>query len=174
MSTTVENISTAAAVVGLVVAALSALAAFRSAASAQAAQRWAEDASRRLALYNLSRAANDTLVELQRVLSRSQQACLAYDSLSVFSGSHQNAGIEAAKSNAKAHAERAQQLAEYARLFVDGTSKLKDAPSEEFDRVQLQLAAGLAEIAALREELDRTVSTVESQNSQFRERVLAR
>ena len=50
-------------------------------------------------------------------------------------------------------AARAQELAKYAKLFVDPGAKLRDTPPEEIDRVQLKLSATLSEIAAVHEEL---------------------
>ena len=174
MSVDSEVISATAAVISLVVSALATGAAFRSADSARSAQRSADEAAQRLGLFNISRTASDVLVELQRIQGRAQQAKSAYQTLAVFSGSYQNSGIEQSKTEVDAQFKRAHELAEYARLFTDGGPKLLSAPPEEFDRVLLRLTATLSEITALREELDRTIASVEAQNSQYRERVVSR
>lgn len=174
MNIETEIISATTAVISLVVGALATLAASRSADSARAAQRFSEQAAKRLQLFAVAHTASDTLVEHQRVRARVEQAAIAYDTLGAFSRSYQNAGIEECKKNAAANADRARVLAEYAELFADGAQKLSEAPSEELDRVQVKLAAALSEIRALREELDREVATVDARNAQHRERALSR
>lgn len=174
MSSTTEIISTTAAVFALIIAALSALAAFRSADSARSAQRSADEVARRLQLFNVSRTATDALLELQRVLSRAEQALIAYDTLGVFSGSYKNSGNEECKAKVQARVQRARDIAEYATLFVDSGSKLEQAPSDEIDRVQLKVSASHREITAIREELDRDVASTEAQNAQYRDRALSR
>lgn len=174
MSDTTEVVSAAAAVIGLVVGALSTLAAFRAADSARSAQRAADEAAHRVDLFTISRTASDVLVELQRIVVRSQDAKGAYQTLAVFSGSYQNSGIEQAKSNVETQSRRAHELAEQARLFIDGDSKLRGAPPEEIDRVQLRLAANLSEIVAIREELERTLASAEATNAQYRAKAISR
>ena len=153
---------------------LSALAAFRSADSSRAAQRSAEEAARRNALLTVARTAADVLAELQRVKSRSQQAKIGYDTLRAFSGSYEHTGIEEAKTKVSSLQARAQEPAGYAKLWADPGAKLRDTPPEETDRVQLKLSAYLSDIAAVREELDLTVASVEAQNAPYRQRALSK
>jgi hypothetical protein len=153
---------------------LSALWAFRSADSARAAQRSADEAARRNALLTIARTAADVLAELQRVESRSKEATRGYDTLLVFSGSYEHTGIDEAKTKVSSLQARAQERAEYAKLWTDPGAKLRDTPPEEIDRVQLKLTAILSEIAAVREELDRTVASVEAQNAPYRQRALSK
>lgn len=172
--TPVEAFSATAAALSLIVAALSALAAFRSADSALAAQRFAEDAARRGALLSAARTAAEVLVEVQRIKSTAQQVNIAYDTLAVFSGSYQNSGIEQSKAKVAVLAAQAEKLGEHAHLFSEAGAKLRNAPPEEIDRVQLKLSAGQAEVVALREELEREAASIEAQNAQYRQKALSR
>ena len=125
-------------------------------------------------MLTVARTAADVLAELQRVESRSQQAKIGYDTLRAFSGSYGSSGIEESKIKVSSLQARAQELAEYAKLFLDPGAKLRDSPPEETDRVQVKLSVTLSEIAAVREELDRTAATVEAQNAQYRQRALSK
>lgn len=174
MSSTTDIISVTAAVAGLVVAALSALAAFRSADSARSAQRSADETARRLQLFNISRAATDVLLELEHVVARSEQALIAYDTLGIFSGSYKNSGIEEHKSKIQARLQRARDIATHTALFVDSGAKLAEAPPDELDRVYLRVSVAHREITAIRKELDREVASTEAQNAQYRDRSLSR
>jgi hypothetical protein len=169
-----EIVATTAAVIGLVIAALSALAAFRSAGSARSAQRWAEESAHIAATLTACRTAAEVVVELQRVKSVVDQANLAYQTLAAFSGSYQNAGIEEAKAHVGRLAKQAKELAEYATPFASDSSRLAQAPLAELARVQLALSSRLAQMVAFRIEVEHVVASVETQNSQYRERAMSR
>jgi len=114
------------------------------------------------------------LVEAQRIRSAAQQLSIAYDTLSVFSGSYQNSGIEQSKVKVAALAAQAEEVGKYANLFSDAGAKLRQAPPEEVDRIQLKLSADRAEVITLREELEREAASIEAQNAQYRQRALSR
>lgn len=172
--TDAEIVASTTAVLGLVIASLSTLAAFRSAASAQSAQKWAAESAHLAATIAASKTATEVLVEVQRTKALAEQATTAYQTLEVFSGSYQNAGIHAAKANVHELARQAEDLSETARLFVDAAVQLVATPLDEVARVQIKLSASHANVVALRIELEQIVMTVEAQNSQYRERALAR
>lgn len=176
--TTAETIASITAVLGLVITAFAALAAFRSAGSAQSAQRWAEDSALTAAALNASRTAAEVLVEIQRIKSLSDQAVLAYRTLEVFSGSFQNSGIQEAQAKVRGLASRAEELGANARLFTDTATKLKAVPPQEqvqeLARVQLQLSSSQAQVVAVRVELEQMLASVEAQNAQYREKVISR
>jgi hypothetical protein len=171
---TAELVSAAAAVLSAAASVFSIRAAFRSADSAHAAQRSADEVARRNALLTVARTAADVLAEFQRVESRSKEATRGYDTLGAFSCSYEHTGINEAKTNVASLQARAQELAEYAKLWTDPAAKLRDTPPEEIDRVQLKLSAQLSEITAVREELDRTVTSVEAQKAPFVQRALSK
>ena len=170
--TSTETVAATTAILGLVIAALSALAAFRSAASARSAQRWAEEAAQSGALFAAARTAAEILVDLQRIKSSAEHSALAHSTLGVFSGSYQNSGIQQSESKIAKLVEQAEELATYARLFSDTAAKLGQSPQEEITRVHLNLCASQGQVAALREEIERTVASIEAQNTQYRERAL--
>jgi hypothetical protein len=170
--TPTEALAATAAILGLVIAALSALAAFRSAASARSAQRWAEEAARNGALFAVARTAAEILVDLRRIKSSAEYSALAHSTLGVFSGSYQNSGIQQSENKVAKLVEQAEELATPARLFSDTAAKLSQFPQEEITRVHLNLCASQGQVAALREELERTVASIEAENTQHRERAL--
>lgn len=170
--TPTEAVAAITAVLGLVIAALSALAAFCSAASARRAQRWAEEAARNGALFAAARTAAEILVDLQRIKAAAERSALAHGTLSVFSGSYQNTGIQQSEGKVAQLLAQAEERATYARLFSDVAAKLAQSPQDEITRVQLNLCASQGQVAALREELERTVASIEAQNTQNRERAL--
>jgi hypothetical protein len=172
--TTPECLGLILAAVGLFVAGLSALAAFRSAGSARSAQRWAEESAHTAATLAASKTAAEVLVEVQRIKSLAGQAKTAYQTLEVFSGSYQNAGVQQAISDALSLAEQAEAMAAPARTFRDAASKLSAADLGEVARAQLTLTAAHAQITAWRVELEQTVASVEAQNLQYRDRTLLR
>lgn len=172
--TSAEIVASITAILGLVIAALSALAAFRSADSARTAQRWAEEAAHTAATLNASRTAAEILVEIQRIKGLADQAILAYRTLEVFSGSFQNSAIQEAQANASKLASRAEQLGANAHLFSETATKLEAVPLREVARIQLGLSSSQAEVVALRGELERILASVEAQNAQYRERALSR
>ena len=172
--TDAEIMASTTAVLGLVIAALSALAAFRSAQSARAAQRWAEESAHMTATLTASRTAAEVLVELQRIKSLAGQAALAYRTLAVFSGSYQNSGIQEAEAKVSEMVNQAEELGKHARLFEDTANKLAAVPPDEVARVQLRLSSSQAQVVALRIELEQIVASVEAQNAQYRERALRR
>lgn len=164
-----ELISAVAAVVSAVGGAFAAVAAFRSAASAREAQDSAEEAQRRVALREVVATAAQVSIENQRAQGRIQELTLAYNSLSVFSGSSENSGIQLAEASATAKANRALQLLEYSKLFAAGAASLEFAPSADIDRVQVRLSSGLLEVRAIREDLEREHSFIERQCAEHRE-----
>jgi hypothetical protein len=153
---------------------LSALATFRSADSARAAHRSTEETAQRVALLTAANAANEVLAELQRVTARAAELHTACVTLDAFSGSYENSGIKQVKAEVAERAKRAAEISEHARLFVNGRSRLQDAPPADIDRVQVRLSSALLEVRAIREELDRKHASIEAQNAQFRERALKR
>ena len=172
--TTAETVASITAVLGLVVAALSALAAFRSAGSARAAQRWAEESAHTTAPLAASTTAAEVLVEVQRVKSLASQAATAYQTLEVFSGSYQNSGIQEAISKANDLAQKAEAAAAPARTFRDAANKLSEVSLSEVARVRITLTSAHAQVSAWRVELEQTVASVEAQNLQYRQRALQR
>ena len=168
--TPTEVVAATAAILGLVIAALSALAASRSAASARSAQRWAEDAARNAALFAAARTAAEILGDLQRIKSSAEHSALAHSTMGVFSGSYQNSGIQQSGSKVAKLVGQAEELTTYAHLFCDTTTKLGLSSQEEITRVHLNLCASQGQVAALREEIERTVASIEAQNRQYRER----
>ena len=170
--TTPELFGLIFAAFGLIVASLSALAAFRFAGSAQSAQQWAKESAHTAATLAASKTAAEVLVEVQRIKSLAGQAKTAYQTLEVFSGSYQNSGVQQAISNALSLAERADATATSARTFGDAASTLSDAGLGEVARVQLSLTAAHAQITAWRVELEQSVAFVEAQNLQHRQRAL--
>ena len=172
--TTPELLGLSVAALGLVVAGLSALAAFRSAGSAQSAQQWAQESAHTAATLAASKTAAEVLVEVQRIKSLAGQAKTAYQTLEVFSGSYQNSGVQQGISDALSLAEQADATAAPARTFGDAASKLSVAGLGEVARVQLSLAAAHAQITAWRVELEQTVASLDAQNLQYRQRALQR
>lgn len=158
----------------MVIAALSALAAFRSAHSARTAQHWAEQSAHTAATLSASRTAAEVLVEIQRVKSVANQATLAYRTLEVFSGSFQNSGIQESQAKVRDLATRAEELGANARLFTDTAAKLMAVPIQEVARVQLGLSSSQAQVVGLRSELEQILASVEGQNAQYRDRVISR
>ena len=171
--TPVEAFSATAAVIGLIVSALSALAAFRSADSARKAQRSADAAIRNTTLVSAGFVAAETLSDLRRVESLAEHSRVAYQTLGIFSGSLNNSGIQHAAEHVAKLLVQAGEHADYARLFMETPSKLAEIPAEDFPRVQLNLNTRRSQISALREELERIISSTEAQNAQYRERVLS-
>ena len=169
--TTAETVASITAILGLVVAAL---AAFRSAGSARAAQRWAEESAHTTATLAASTTAAEVLVEVQRVKSLASQAAMAYQTLEVFSGSYQNSGIREAISKANDLAQKAEAAAAPARIFGDAANKLSKVALSEVARVQITLTSAHAQVSAWRVELEQTVASVEAQNLQYHQRALQR
>lgn len=172
--TTPELLGLSVAALGLVVAGLSALAAFRSGGSAQSAQQWAQESAHTAATLAASKTAAEILVEVQRIKSLAGQAKTAYQTLEVFSGSYQNSGVQQGISDALSLAEQAEATAAPARTFGDAASKLSVAGLGEVARVQLSLTAAHAQITAWRVELEQTVASVDARNLQYHQRALQR
>ena len=79
--TTAELLGLSIAALGLVAAGLAALAAFRSAGSAQSAQQWAQESAHTAATLAASKTAAEVLVEVQRIKSLAGQVGTANSTL---------------------------------------------------------------------------------------------
>ena len=88
--------------------------------------------------------------------------------LDAFSGSYKNTGIKQVKAEVAERAKRATEISEHARLFVDGGSRLRDAPRADIDRVRVSLSSESLKVRAIREELDRKHASIEAENAHSR------
>jgi hypothetical protein len=169
MASNAELVSAAAAVVSAIGGAFAAWAAYRSADSARASQRAAEEAERRASLRQVAATCSEIITEAKRVETRGNQTKLAYNTLAAFSGSLGNSAISIRLNEVDAKVQRSSELATHAKLFVDGASALGQAPSDELDRVELRESSALVEVRAVREELELELSDLQAQIAQRRE-----
>lgn len=167
-----EVTSAIAAVISAIGTVFATWAAFRSAGSAQLAQKAAAEAERRSDLRQLCITAGEVLVEFRRVESRAVDAKQAYTTLFTFSGnssgSRRNIYISAIEEKSKT----ATQLQNHAQLFISPPKNLGTAPLDEIDRIQTKLSNSLTEMRALRQDLEREHASVESQNAVYQEKVI--
>lgn len=165
-----DAISTIAAAVSAVGGAFAAIAAFRSASAAREAQVSALSSASRAALREIALTATEIVVEGKRLDDRAKQLKVAYRSLFTMAGRSGRGGQFDAAIDEKV--QRASELSTHAKLFVEPVEKLRGAPSEEYDRITVRLTSALAEIRALREDLEQSLSHVEEQITPLRERAL--
>lgn len=169
---TPEVVSAAAAVVSAVGGAFAAWAAFRSAESARIAQQAGAAAEHRAALRQIGTTATEVQIEVERIASRGNDLKIAYRTLFTFAGqlgSSRNNLYDAAVDE---KLKRASELGGYAKLFTTAAAKLDGTPPEETDRVQVRLSNTLTEIRALREDLERELSSVEGQSATYRDQAI--
>lgn len=166
--TSVEFISVAASVFGLVVGILSALAAFRSADSARKAQLSADAAIRNNAVVIAGKVAAEILADFRRIQWLAECSRIEYKTLEVLCGSTNNAGIEQAVKHVATLLEHATDHANYAQLFLDTPSKLIEIDSEDLTRVQVHLNSRRSQLSALVDELERDLTSTGIKNMEYR------
>jgi hypothetical protein len=167
-----ELVSAGAAVVSAVGGAFAAFAAFRSAASARAAQEAAAATEKRTVLRQVAITANDVLVEVERVESRSLVLKQGYRSLFTFGGSSGGSREALYLKAVDEKVASVQALASIAKPFVSGGSDLANATLEEINENEIKLTQALSQVRATREDLEREHASVEGQCATYRENAI--
>ncbi len=173
MKDTVDLLVAAASVISAIGGGFAAWAAFKSAASARSAQESTERAELRVALRQLSTTAGLIAVEVARVRDRGSALKIAHRSLATLSGTSGSSRVALYESAIDDKVKQSEELAIDAELWKDGATTLQSGPPEEIDRVQRRLSVSLRAVEAIREDLEREHATVESQCSEYRQRMLS-
>lgn len=167
-----DTVSAWAAVASAVGTALATLAAFRSAGSAQRAQKTADETERRFTLRQLYSTAAEVVIEFRRVEARSIETKRAYSDLFTFSGGSGGSRKALYLARVDEMQKIATELRDHAQLFASPTDSTCNAPIDELDRIMAKLASSLAQMRAYREDLEREHASVEAQNAMYRQRVI--
>lgn len=162
-----ELVSAAAAVVSAIGGTLATLAAFRSAETARVTQKAAAAAEHRAALRQIGTTATEILIELKRITTRGNDLKSGYRVLFTTAGQVGSSRKNLYDASVDEKLMLASQLADYAKLFTAANTKLDSTPPEETDRVHVRLSNILTEVRALREDLERELSSVEAQSAVF-------
>ena len=173
MKDNVDILAAAAAVVSALGGGFAAWAAFKSAASARMAQESSERAELRTVLRQVSTTAGLIDIEATRVCDRGASLKTAHRGLATLSGATGNSRVKLHESVVDEKTKKAEDLAADAELWKDGAPGLQSAPAEEIDRVQRRLFVNLRAVEAIREDLDRELAVIESQCSEYRQRMLS-
>lgn len=165
-----DAISTIAAVVSAAGGAFAAIAAFRSASAAREAQVSVLSFSSRAALREIALTATEIVGEGSRLNDRARQLKVAYRALFTTGGRSGRGDQFDAAIDGKI--QRASELSAHAKLFIEPVNKLRCTPPEEHDRVIVLLTSAVAEIRALRADIEQSLTHVEEQIAPLRERAL--
>jgi hypothetical protein len=167
-----ESVSAVAAVVSAVFGILAVVAAFRSASYAQKAHDAAEDAERRNALRQVMSTAKEAELEARRGIDAAALAGRSRNDLAIFAGGLGGSRNRISQDAYAAKSKRAEEIASEARLFSGEPSTIDKAPPTELDRVLIKVTALLSEAHALRQDLERELTELESQCATFRQAAL--
>jgi len=161
--------STIAAVVSAIGGAV---AAFRSAGSAQSAQDAAQTSEKRAALRQLSVTASEVLVEAGRASSRGAELKSAYQILFTFAnrsgGSHLGMYIDEVDKKLI----EVENMSQRAKPFASGQDSLMNGPVDEINSREITMSQVLTMVRARREDLEREHASVEAQNKIYREQAI--
>lgn len=165
-------ISSVAAVVSALGGAFAAVAAFKSAASANDAHEAAQISEKRAALRQLMVTASEVLVEARRAESRAAQLKLSYRTLFVFGGSSGGSRENLYISEIDKKLAELTNLSESAKPFVSDQDVLINGPLDEISSREMKIAQTLIQARAIREDLEREQASIEAQCMMYRDKVI--
>jgi hypothetical protein len=164
--------SAIAAVVSAVGGTFAVIAAFKSAAAAEKASRFAEGAERRTSLREVSGLAASLQATVLGVTSRGAELTVEYRSAEVFSGSADHPGLRELRESTEALVDKARSFVPDAQLFSGGAKTLANASVEDIERVRTRLTENLQIVQVIRDELDRKYLAMATQNAQHRQALI--
>ena len=112
---------------------------------------------------DIALAAAATTREADRISKLEQDLRSAYSTAAVLSGSYQNSGIEEMTARAANRAAQALPVRKNAEPFLSETA-IRDAPSEELDRLLVRLAGDAQRLQATREDLESELADLRRRN----------
>ena len=172
MADLVTLISVIASGVSAVGGAFAAVAAFRSAGSARDAYEATQVFEKRSALRQLMVTASEVLVEGRRAESRGAELKLAYRTLSIFAGAFGGSAERECLANTDKKLDEVTRLSEYAKPFTCDQAQLMNGPLDEIISRETKMAQVLAQVRAMREDLEREHASVEGQCTTYREKTI--
>ena len=157
-----------AATFSSIVAIVSVVAAFSSASSAHQANKTAMEAERRLSIRTTLADAHAILIECDRIHRLAVELKLNYQSLAVFNGVSGGSRDQIHQKAAYEHYEYAKKLSQSA-VELTAQPRLLDHIEVQFlDMKQVEIAAVLMELVALREHMIDELNNIRLQNSDAR------
>lgn len=165
-------ISTIAAVVSALGGCFAAVAAFRSAGSARAANEAAQISEKRAALRQLSITAGEVLVEAERTNARGVDLKNAYQTLFTFAGQSGGSRLGMYMGEVDKKLKNVEDLSQKAQPFVSDLESLMNEPSQEINSREIVITQTLTKVRGIREDLEREYSSIEAQNKTYHDKVI--
>ena len=168
MSAETDWVTTIAAAVAAVTSVCAAIAAVRSASAADKSTDLAAKTILRSAMRELISGANELIEEELRIKSLLIDLTSELTTLSVFSGSFQNSGIELLKQQFENDAKNVAEKTIDAKAIVSAHEGLIDASLNDIDLRQAKIEACRSDLRTIRESMLRELERIRSQNLQRR------
>lgn len=172
MSDPVAIISATAAILSAIGGGIACIAAFRSAKHAKGTFDAVELSEKRLLLRQLSVAAHEVSVEVDRIKWIAQGLHMSYKTLFTFAGQFNGSRQKLCEQEIDAKLQEADSLLERAKPFTKFQDALLNGPMEEIALREIAISQALLRAKALKEKLEHEARSVEMQNQSHRERTL--
>lgn len=114
------------------------------------------------------------IIEAERFRDRAKSLKIAYSSLAVVAGQLGGSREGLAHATVDEKLKYAAKLHESVNSFAGGTTALDDLPLVELDRAQLRVTNARTELRAMREDLERDLSSLEAQIAEYRRQQIQR
>ena len=167
-----EAVNIIVAIGAVIAATLSALAAFRSARSADFALRSLEEEHLRTGRRDVAQLASSCSFEFRRIKFLAHTLHIIDQANAVFSGGFGGSRHDLLKVGAATRLERAEEFIKTAKAFIDAPNSLQSLVQEDMDRLHVELTMRLSDLRGIADEFDRDSTSREAQMLQHRERAI--